>query len=380
MSLKELVINNLNERRDRILRGDINCIPSPFQRFSDDLIGIEQSTYYTITSFTKGSKSQFTSYYFIFKPLLYIYYNKPNIKLTIFYFPLEETQERITQRFISFLLYEFTNGDIRISPRDLRSTTKALDSEVLEVINLPEIQNILDFFEKNIIFSTESNPTGIYKFCKSYAENNGTTFTKTIHIKDEFGIPQEREIFDYYIPNDPNEYKLIIIDTINLIDGEKGLNTKQSIDKLSEYLAKHLRNRYGFSPVVIHQQAFDSEGIENIKLNKVRPSVAGLGDSKYTSRDSNIVLGLFSPMRFELKEYLGYDITKFKDAIRFLEVIVNRDGEMGGIIALYFDGAVSSYRELPLPSDSNGLNKVYNFMYHNRLKGRKVDYSKYLNK
>lgn len=380
MSLKKLVIDNLNERRERILRGDINCIPSPFQRFSDDLIGIEQSTYYTITSFTKGSKSQFTSYYFIFKPLLYVYYNKPNIKLTIFYFPLEETQERITQRFISFLLYEFTNGEIRISPRDLRSTTKALDSEILEIINLPQIQSILDFFEENIIFSTESNPTGIYKFCRTYAENNGKTITKTIQIKDEFGMLHDREIFDYYIPNNPNEYKLIIIDTINLIDGEKGLSIKQSIDKLSEYLAKYLRNRYGFSPVVIQQQAFDSEGIENIKMNKVRPSVAGLGDSKYTSRDSNIVLGLFSPMRFELKEYMGYDITKFKDGIRFLEVIVNRDGEMGGIIALYFDGAVSSYRELPLPGDSVGINKVYDFMFKNRMKSRKMDYSKFLNK
>ena len=54
MSLKQRVVANLEERRQRILDGQLNCIPSPFKRFSDDFIGIEQSCYYTITSFTKG--------------------------------------------------------------------------------------------------------------------------------------------------------------------------------------------------------------------------------------------------------------------------------------------------------------------------------------
>ena len=50
-TLRERVIENLNVRRQRILDGQLNC---PFKRFSDDFIGIEQSCYYTITSFTKG--------------------------------------------------------------------------------------------------------------------------------------------------------------------------------------------------------------------------------------------------------------------------------------------------------------------------------------
>lgn len=54
MSLKERVLENLHRRRQRIVDGDINCIPSPFKRFSEDFIGIEQSCYTTVTSFTKG--------------------------------------------------------------------------------------------------------------------------------------------------------------------------------------------------------------------------------------------------------------------------------------------------------------------------------------
>ena len=40
---------------------------------------------------------------------------------------------------------------------------------------------------------------------------------------------------------------------------------------------------------------------------------------------SNVVLGLFSPFRFGLKEYLGYNVMEFKDNLRFVEMIVNRD-------------------------------------------------------
>lgn len=53
-TLRNRVLENLKERRERILNGNLNCIPSPFKRFSNDFIGIEQSCYYTVTSFTKG--------------------------------------------------------------------------------------------------------------------------------------------------------------------------------------------------------------------------------------------------------------------------------------------------------------------------------------
>ena len=367
ISLRERVVQNLNKRRQRILEGQLNCIPSPFQRFSNDFIGIEQSCYYTITSFTKGGKSQFTSYTFIYKPLMFCYLSQADIDLKILYFPLEETPERIMQRFISWLLFDFSKGKIRISPRDLRSTTSAVSKDILDVIESPEIQDILRYFEEHVIFPEEAgNPTGIYKYCKNYAEEHGTVYTKLKKMKDEYGLIQEKQVFDRYEQDDPNEYRLIIIDTINLIDTERGMNLKQSMDKLSEYCAKYLRNRYHYSPVVIQQQAFDQEGNEAFKIGRVRPSVAGLGDSKYTSRDSNVVLGLFSPFRFALKEYEGYDISKFKDNIRFLEMVVNRDGEMGGLCPLFFDGAVCRFEELPRPDDKVNISKVYDYLNHIR--------------
>lgn len=294
---------------------------------------------------------------------MFCYYTKADIDIKILYFPLEETPERILQRFISWLLYDFSRGEIRISPRDLRSTTTAVSQEILDLIETDEIQDIIKYFEEHVIFSQDiSNPTGILKFCRKYAEDNGKVFTKKGYYKDELGNTKETEVFDRYEPNNPNEYRLIIIDTINLIDTERGMNLKASMDKLSEYAAKYLRNRYHYSPVIIQQQTFDQEGNEAFKIGRMRPSVSGLGDSKYTSRDSNVVLGLFSPFRFSLREYEGYDITKFRDNIRFLEVIVNRDGEMGGLCPLFFDGAVCQFEELPRPEDKEALQSIYKYI------------------
>ena len=87
-----------------------------------------------------------------------------------------------------------------------------------------------------------------------------------------------------------------------------------------------------------------------------------MGDSKYTARNANIVLGLFSPFKFELPQYKGYDITKFKDNIRFLKVYVNRDGNMGGVCPLFFDGAVCSFYELPRPENTSELRHIYNYL------------------
>jgi hypothetical protein len=65
-------------------------------------------------NYSGKGKSQFTSYTFIYKPLMFCYFTKSDINLKILYFPLEETPERIMQRFISWLLFDFSKGKIRI--------------------------------------------------------------------------------------------------------------------------------------------------------------------------------------------------------------------------------------------------------------------------
>lgn len=361
-------IKYLEERKERIDNGLINTVPSPFLRFSNDFIGFEPSTYYVVTSYTKGGKSQFVSF-LLFESLLYCYYNEKNtqVSLKVLYFPLEETPTRITIRMYSWLLNRLFG--IRVSPSVLRSVSKEhpLTEEVLEKLKDPVFQDIAHYIMDHIVFSAERNPTGIWKFCKKYAESHGKTLMKKSGFKVD-GV--EKEVKDKYVPDNPNEYVMVLIDTINLIDSEKDasrlmMTKKQAIDKMSEYLAMDLRNFYGYSPIVIQQQNVENESIDSVKMGRTRPSIAGLGDSKYTGRDCNIALGIFSPFKFGLDTYLPdstgiqYDIRKLRDNFRTLEVLINRDGGTGGIIGLYFDGATTTWKELPLPSDREKINAVY---------------------
>ena len=47
-------IESIKKKRDIIISGNVNCIPSPFERFSSDFIGIEQGRYYLVSANQKG--------------------------------------------------------------------------------------------------------------------------------------------------------------------------------------------------------------------------------------------------------------------------------------------------------------------------------------
>ena len=360
---------NIVERRERLKNNKINSISSPFVRFRNDFLGIERKKMYLISSFTKGAKTQFTTFMFVITPLLYSYANREKARVKFFFYLWEETKEDFTTRIISHLLYKLSNGKIEVSPSDLMSSNndKPLSDEALEMMDSEEFVNIMDYFEECSVFSDSQNPTGIWLECKSYAENNGTTHYKAKKYKDEFGVEKETQGFDYYEPNDSEEYRILYIDHLSLVSSEKNYTLKQAMDRVGEYCIL-LRDRYFFSPVIIQQQNTDNESIDAVKMNKLRPTVAGLADSKYSSRNCNIFLGLFSPVKFDLNNYFGYDISKFKDNIRFLEVILNRGGTMGGITALYFNGAVCEFQQLPLPTEKDKIDKWYDFLDRKRRK------------
>jgi len=50
MSLYKRVYDRIEEKRERILSGKINCIPWRLPRFEESLPGIEQGKYYLLTA------------------------------------------------------------------------------------------------------------------------------------------------------------------------------------------------------------------------------------------------------------------------------------------------------------------------------------------
>ena len=93
MSKREEVYARIEQRRQRLIEGKVNSIPSPFVKFSNDFIGWEQGVYYLISSFTKGGKSQLVSY-LLFEAIMFLYENLKagnniDLDINILWFPLE---------------------------------------------------------------------------------------------------------------------------------------------------------------------------------------------------------------------------------------------------------------------------------------------------
>ena len=360
MSLIQRVLENAKERREKILSGKVNCIPSPFKTFRYDFPGVELGTYYLVSGNAKASKSKITNFLFLYNTILYAYNHPELVKVKIFYALLEEKAENITGKFICYLLYKLSRGKIRIDIKTFKSVDegRVLSSDILELLNTLEYQSILNFYEEHVEFIVDRNPTGIYHTLEKYAEANGKIHKKRIEGYD-------REVFDYYEPNNPEEYVMCIIDHIGLISTERNMDLRNSIKKLSEYL-KIVRNKFNYIPVVVQQQNSENNSLEAFKANKIRPSQKGLLDCQDTSRDADLFLGITSPYAWELKEYLHYDITKLKSYAKFLEVVQGRDGESNAILGMYFDGATGFYAPLPKYDNIAELNKVYQLIQRNQ--------------
>lgn len=359
------VLEEIKENKARRERGEIVNIPFPFPKFSAHVPGIQKGRYIGVTANQKVGKTKLADYIFLYSTFKFWQKNRDKIKLKIFYFTLEMSKEEKVKEAISHFLYTETKGRIRKSPDKINSQ---FGDYILDGTTLKEIESLRILFEEfeEIVEFVDNikNPFGIYKHVRSYAEANGKYVYKTVKTRDEEGNEESIKVEDYYIPDHPNEYVIIITDHVSLLQNENGGNDpKATMDKFSKDYCLKMRDRWKYIPVNVQQQAQAQEGVENKKAGKLQPSVDGLGESKIIGRDYDILIGLFSPFRHRIENYNGYNIFNpmtgegLQEMYRELSVIANRRGQMVST-DLYFDGSVNYFKELPSPG-SRDLQELY---------------------
>lgn len=305
-------------------------------------------------------KSQLANYLYLFQPIDYLFTHPDcNLDIKVFYISLEISQEAIMRQAIAYRI--FTQYGISISPQKLLSVfgSYILDDYIEDLIRKEEPW--IKFMESKLdIQDGLRNPTGIYLYIQSWYEANGTWVKKTITYE---GV--EREVKDYYVPNNSNLIVIPIIDHISLLSAEKAdgvtLNLHQLISKFSAEYCLRLRDKYKACVCLVQQQSLSSEQQQFTNsgksiVEKLKPNSSDLGDNKLTSRDCNLMLGLFNPYRFGFSTYkakddTGYDLTRLQDNHRELLILLNRNGISSAAIDLVFNGACSYFQELPKPED-----------------------------
>lgn len=353
-------IQHYKKQQQRAFTGKYNCIPWPFARFRSFVPGTEKAKYIIVTAQQKIGKTKFVDFTYVYSTVLFKLAH-PEVPIKIFYFPLENSVNSKKDEFNSFLLYHLDK--IVVSPTDLNSTdsSKPISDDILVKLTSAKYQPYLQAFDECVTFIDDiKNPTGIYKYLKDYALKHGhINYTDQFYVDDmgnkKFLTNKDKP----YSMDDEEEYRLVIIDNASNLASEKGNSKMVNIDVHSKFNMR-LRDKYLYTVVLVQHQAQAQEGIENFKLNRIKPSSDGLADCKTTTRDANLVIGLYNPYKYGFKEYGGYNLTRCGDYLRFAEVIEDRDyGANGQICPLFFNGASSYLAELPKAEDTTTLNNWY---------------------
>ncbi len=325
-----MIFDDVVKDIDRGINGLNVGLPFKYKNFSKYIPNIPKGRYILVGAETGVGKTSFVDDTYVYTPLEFIFSDKNilNYKLNILYFSYEISKKEKIAKAICRRLFKKYNIDI--SPNILLSRGDfKLEDYIKEKVLLE--QEYFDKIESCIkIFDIPENPTGIYKHVKEYA-------------KEHYERIQHSEFNIEYIPKDPNLYTIIIIDHIGLVRKERGFNTKENIDKLSEYIIE-FRNKYDFTTIVIQQFNRGLESTDRKKEEMLYPQLSDFKDSSNSQADSNLILALFNPHKHKLTSLNGFPVND-KEQIRGLFLLKNRDGESDKATVLDFKGSCGIFKE-----------------------------------
>lgn len=333
-------------------------------------------------------KSMITRYKDILVPWLFVSsHPELNIDLRFVIFLLEDDITRFKDYMISAMLY-YKHG-ISKSPKELQSKfKKSLDLNILDKLDdiSIEVDSLLSICT---IEDSIANSYGIYKTCRLKSEEWGVHYytpllspgSKKITRSEYNELPKLQESLkelsvdelqkkhgldplnykDYwkysnYVTNNPNTHVIGVIDNVNCLEPDKNEGILMTaIENLAyNYIRKNICKHWQWTFSIVQQSMGSAEETQydyrggNI-ISKLVPNLSHLGDSKKSQRAMHTIYALFDPFRYEIQEFMGYNISILKDKCRFMFLLKNNDGFSYKVVPLLFIGASGWFKELPSP-------------------------------
>ena len=345
----------LAEEIERGLIGLNEGIPMGFDRLSR-YVGIRKKILTLIFGAAGSGKSAFVHSAYILNPYDYYAQHRDIVKFKVILFAMERSKIYILAKWMTRKILLDQGILIPLGTllgwKDFAKLTKDEHDLVLMYGDyMNELLEVVDIIEG------AQNPTGIYKYVKKYATENGK-----FEDVDEFTR--------VYIPNHSNEIIIPIEDHLGNTKTEKGYSTKkEAIDKVSEY-NQWFRDILGYSPVTVSQL---TRGLNNPiyqKSSSFEPSIDDVKESGRPGEDADNVISLFDPLRYRTHDGSYGDVSKFVSPtggkfFRSIKVLKNTYGEDDIRIGMAFHGAVGVFKELPKASQmgSFDVESLFNSSY-----------------
>lgn len=189
------------------------------------------------------------------------------------------------------------------------------------------------------------HPTGMLnKLIEEHYEKIGKV------IRD---VPKEgkaKGMIRSYAPNDPTAITIVITDHLALINQEAGaMDTKKIIDRWSMYSVQ-LRNI--FNTTLIQIQQF-STGLQSAyreqkkSESSIAPQRLDFGDSSYSFRDADLVIGLVKPLQYDLRTFNGYNLEEIGQYFLAMFLMKNRYGPADRWMPLLMNPLSGMFWDIP---------------------------------
>lgn len=328
-------------------------LPNGLKKINGHIHNTQRSRYYLIGADSNVGKSTFMDYAFVLTP--YEWAKQAGVKVNWLYFSFEIAKSAKRSGWASKIInnrynlrlpvaYILSRGKFRVSDEHWQLCV-AINDE------LEELMGAMNMVDEPI------TPSAFRKALKYYAEQKGKFVYET--YQDSDGVEKER-ICDW-IPHDPTEHHIIAMDHIAYADMERGFTKKQNMDTISQTCV-YFRNRCNFTFAIIQQFNTELSSIERQKFKKgaIAPQRVDFGDSTYTYRDADVVLGLLKPALFDFNEFMGYDVTQLRENLVFLYLMKNRHDGMANVVCpLFMDPVLGTFKDLPSPVNPMGLEIYY---------------------
>lgn len=335
-------VDNLFESIYKGREGFNTGLSMGFKELDDFTCGIQKARYDLVFGKEKSGKSAFVNSSYILNPYEQLRKEGKTQNLKVFYFSLEMSRSAVMAKWLCDAF--FSKYKILIDTNLLmgKKKDKTLPDDVYE-----KLESLREYFYEMLnssvtIIDESLNPTGIKIIVDNYAKANGTVVN---------GI---------YVPNNPDQTVVIIIDTAGNLRWERvegTTNMKITIDLQSSF-NRGFRNKYGYSPVMVMHSNRGIDDVNREKEGDVFPKTSDIKESGQVSQDINLCMCVFDPSPYlerpniNLKNIIGaYNLNRIHKRFRSIGVLSNRDGECFVRQAMLFIGEIGRFHELPRASN-----------------------------
>ncbi len=335
MSLYDEILKEIEEKKRIKEGGGYTGIPFPYQRWRDYIPSIDKGMYLGLLAPSGVGKSRFIRKTFVYDIYEFAKANKYPVK--ILYFALEDAKKQVYKNMICHYLWERHQFDV--SPAQLDSKYIGFDNRYLEIMKRDK--RFFEDLESDVaIINTCSTPSEIVAYCKRQHEH----FGKTHHL-------------------------IVIIDNFsNIVKDEWHKTEWEAVRELSRnHIRLNLCKELDMTVIAVLQTDIESDkhvfrNSDKGSLSTLEPNTASIGDIKVIIRDFYVLLALFYPWKYEIKNYPyhnGYNIDVLRNRFRSLLMLKNNHGEMAPRLPLLFDGKHEDFKELPALTETDTLNALY---------------------